>query len=70
MSLLGARYYQVAGKAREWLGVQSDDEEAVAVGRGDQLVGRIAEHCHLSIQEADLLAVECRLLVTERSQSA
>lgn len=70
MYLLEARYYQVAGRIREWIGAKQNDKEAIEVGRQDQLVGRIAEHCHISVEEAESLAIDYRLLGTERSQLA
>jgi uncharacterized protein YjbJ (UPF0337 family) len=56
--LMEGRYYQFVGKVREWLGnVVGNDIEA-DLGRRDQLVGRIAEHCRVPLEEAEALATE------------
>jgi uncharacterized protein YjbJ (UPF0337 family) len=54
--LMEGRYYQFVGRIREWMGTLANDEQQVEVGKLDQLVGRIAEHCRVPIEEADLLA--------------
>jgi uncharacterized protein YjbJ (UPF0337 family) len=50
------RYYQLAGKVREWLGEKQGNEAAIEAGRRDQLVGRIAQHVGVTLIEADRLA--------------
>ena len=52
------RYYQFVGRIREWLGVKGGSAVQVEVGRRDQLIGRIAEHCRISLTEAEKLADE------------
>ena len=56
MYLLGARYYQLTGKIREWLGIKRNDVTSIAMGRWYQLVGSIAEEYNLSIAEAKAIA--------------
>jgi uncharacterized protein YjbJ (UPF0337 family) len=52
------RYYQYAGRVREWLGAKQGNTESMDLGRRDQLVGRIAEHFGVTLIEADRLADE------------
>jgi uncharacterized protein YjbJ (UPF0337 family) len=56
MYRLEGRWYQFAGKIREWLGIKRGNETAVEVGRHDQLVGKIAADLGIPIMEAELLA--------------
>jgi len=56
--LMEGRYYQFVGKVREWLGNAVGNDIQVDLGRRDQLVGRIAEHCHVPLEEADALATQ------------
>jgi uncharacterized protein YjbJ (UPF0337 family) len=56
--LMEGRYYQFVGKIREWIGTVAHDELQANLGRHDQLVGRISEHCRLPLEEAELLASE------------
>jgi uncharacterized protein YjbJ (UPF0337 family) len=58
MNIFMARYYQFAGRIREAFGRITHNETAIAVGKHDQLVGRITEFCHLSIEDAELMARE------------
>jgi uncharacterized protein YjbJ (UPF0337 family) len=51
-----ARYYQFAGRIREQFGILTHNEIAIVTGRHDQLVGRITEFCHVSIEDAELMA--------------
>jgi uncharacterized protein YjbJ (UPF0337 family) len=52
------RYYQIAGRIRECLGTVAKNELEVKLGRQDQIVGRIKEHCGVSLEDAELLASE------------
>jgi uncharacterized protein YjbJ (UPF0337 family) len=56
--LIEGRYYQFVGKVREWLGSAAGNNIEAELGRHDQLLGRIKEHCHVPIEEAELLANE------------
>jgi uncharacterized protein YjbJ (UPF0337 family) len=56
MNILIARYFQFAGRIREKFGRITHNDVAVNIGRHDQLVGRITEFCHVSIEDAELLA--------------
>jgi hypothetical protein len=56
MHTIIARYYQLAGRIREQLGLFTHNEAAVNVGRHDQLVGRITEFCNVSIEDAEVMA--------------
>jgi uncharacterized protein YjbJ (UPF0337 family) len=56
MNILIARYFQFAGRIREKFGRLTHNDVAVNVGKHDQLVGRITEFCHVSIEDAELLA--------------
>jgi uncharacterized protein YjbJ (UPF0337 family) len=56
MYILIARYFQFAGRIREQVGLITHNETAILVGRHDQLVGRITEFCHVSIEDAELMA--------------
>jgi uncharacterized protein YjbJ (UPF0337 family) len=58
MNILIARYYQLAGRIREQFGRITHNDVAINVGKHDQLVGRITEFCHVSIEDAELLARE------------
>jgi uncharacterized protein YjbJ (UPF0337 family) len=62
MHILIARYYQFAGRIREQFGLLTNSEIAIVIGRHDQLVGRITEFCHVSLEDAELMArdVSCR----------
>jgi uncharacterized protein YjbJ (UPF0337 family) len=50
------RYYQFVGRIREWIGTVAHNEVEADLGRHDRLVGRISEHCHVPLEEAELLA--------------
>ena len=52
------RYYQFVGKVREWLGIAVGNDLEVDLGKRDQLIGRIAEHCRVPLEEAEALATE------------
>jgi hypothetical protein len=52
------RYYQFAGRVREWLGTRQHNQTSIELGRRDQLVGRIAERFGVTLIEADRLADE------------
>jgi uncharacterized protein YjbJ (UPF0337 family) len=56
--LMEGRYYQFVGKVREWLGNAVGNDIEVDLGRRDQLIGRIAEHCHVPLEEAEALATQ------------
>jgi uncharacterized protein YjbJ (UPF0337 family) len=56
--LMEGRYYQFVGKVREWLGNAVGNDIQVDLGRRDQLVGRIVEHCHVPLEEAEALATQ------------
>jgi len=54
--LMDGRYYQFVGRIREWIGTLAHNELEVELGRHDQLVGRITEHCRIPLAEAELRA--------------
>jgi uncharacterized protein YjbJ (UPF0337 family) len=56
--LMEGRYYQFVGRIREWIGTVAHSEVQVDLGRYDQLVGRISEHCRIPLEEAEQRANE------------
>jgi uncharacterized protein YjbJ (UPF0337 family) len=50
------RCYQFVGRIREWIGTVTHNELEADLGRHDQLVGRISEHCRMRLEEAELQA--------------
>jgi uncharacterized protein YjbJ (UPF0337 family) len=52
---LAGRYYEVAGRIREWLGTVSGNELAVQIGKHDRLVGKVAREQDVSLAEAELI---------------
>jgi uncharacterized protein YjbJ (UPF0337 family) len=58
MNTIIARYYQFAGRIREAFGRITHNGTSIAIGKHNQLVGRITEFCHLSIEDAELMARE------------
>jgi uncharacterized protein YjbJ (UPF0337 family) len=55
---LAGRYYEVAGRIREWLGTVSGNEIAAQIGRHDRLVGKVAREQDVSLSEAELIVEE------------
>lgn len=55
-NLIVARFYQCAGRFREWIGAIARNDLAVNMGRRDQLVGRIKERSGVSFEIADQAA--------------
>jgi uncharacterized protein YjbJ (UPF0337 family) len=54
--LMEGRYYRFVGRIREWMGTVTHNELEADLGRHDQLVGRISEHCRMPLEEAELQA--------------
>jgi uncharacterized protein YjbJ (UPF0337 family) len=69
-NLIVARFYQCAGKLREWLGTIAKNDLAVNIGRRDQLVGRIKERCGVSFETADQAADQILSLAQSKRKQA
>jgi len=61
--LMEGRYYHFVGKVREWLGNVVENDIEVDLWRRDQLVGRVAEHCRVPLEEEEALATEAPGLI-------
>jgi uncharacterized protein YjbJ (UPF0337 family) len=56
LDLIGGGWYQFAGKIRVWLGTIANSEVEVNEGKRDQLIGRITQHCGVSLEDAESIA--------------
>jgi uncharacterized protein YjbJ (UPF0337 family) len=64
-SRMQGRYYQFAGRIRERLGRLTKNDSQVRLGKEDQLVGRLREYCGVSLEDAELLASQVLVCISD-----